>query len=105
MRLRKILQNISIYVTNEEQDLLDKFPDHQVNLASIVERDKIVIENLIFDNDVVITYNFYKRKQRIGDIIAQQGDCILRQIAAKHHNGSASQALQKFFELWKRKRV
>ena len=47
MRLRKILQNISIYVTNEEQDLLDKLPDHQVNLASIVERDKIVIENLI----------------------------------------------------------
>tara|TARA_Y100001968_G_C18922524_1_gene510429 strand:+ start:151 stop:324 length:174 start_codon:yes stop_codon:yes gene_type:complete len=34
-------------VTNEEQDLLDKFPDHQVNLASVVERDKIVIENLI----------------------------------------------------------
>ncbi len=47
MRLRNILQNISIYVTNEEQDLLDKFPDHQVNLASVVERDKIVIENLI----------------------------------------------------------
>ena len=34
-------------MTNEEQDLLDKFPDHQVNLASVVERDKIVIENLI----------------------------------------------------------
>lgn len=47
MRLRNILQNISIYVTNEEQNLLDKFPDHKVNLASIVERDKIVIENLI----------------------------------------------------------
>ena len=29
----------------------------------------IAKENLIFDNDVVITYNFYKRKQRIGDII------------------------------------
>ena len=26
----------------------------------------IAKENLIFDNDVVITYNFYKRKQRIG---------------------------------------
>ena len=58
----------------------------------------IAKENLIFDNDVVITYNFYKRKQRIGDVIAQQGDCILHQIAAKYHNGSASQALQKFFE-------
>ena len=65
----------------------------------------IAKENLIFDNDVVITYNFYKRKQRIGDIIAQQGDCILHQIAAKHHNGSASQALQNFFEFINPRRV
>ena len=65
----------------------------------------IAKENLIFDNDVVITYNFYKRKQRIGNIIAQQGDCILHQIAAKHNNGSASQALQNFFEFVKPRRV
>jgi len=65
----------------------------------------IAKENLIFDNDVVITYNYYKRKQRIGDVIAQQGDCILHQIAAKHHNGSASQALQKFFEFVNPRRV
>ena len=65
----------------------------------------IAKNNLVYDNDVVITYNFYKRKQRIGDIIAQQGDCILHQIAAKHHNGSASQALQKFFEFVKPRRV
>ena len=65
----------------------------------------IAKENLIFDNDVVITYNFYKRKQRIGDVIAQQGDCILHQIAPKHHNGSASQALQKFFEFVNPRRV
>ena len=57
----------------------------------------IAKDNLILDNDVVITYNFYKRKQRIGDVIAQQGDCILHQIAAKYHNGSASRVLQKFF--------
>ena len=65
----------------------------------------IAKENLIFDNDVVITYNFYKRKQRIGDVIAQQGDCILHQIAAKYHNGSASQVLQKFFEFVNPRRV
>ena len=65
----------------------------------------IAKENLIFDNDGVITYNFYKRKQRIGDIIAQQGDCILHQIAAKHKNGSASQALQNFFEFVNPRRV
>ena len=65
----------------------------------------IAKNNLVYDNDVVITYNFYKRKQRIGDIIAQQGDCILHQIAAKYQNGSASQALQKFFEFVKPRRV
>ena len=65
----------------------------------------IAKNNLIYDNDVVITYNFYKRKQRIGDVIAQQGDCILHQIAAKNHNGSASQALQNFFDFVKPRRV
>ena len=65
----------------------------------------IAKENLIFDNDVVITYNFYKRKQRIGNVIAQQGDCILHQIAAKYHNGSASRVLQKFFEFVNPRRV
>ena len=65
----------------------------------------IAKNNLILDNDVVITYNFYKRKQRIGNVIAQQGDCILHQIAAKYHNGSASQVLQKFFEFVNPRRV
>ena len=65
----------------------------------------IARDNLILDDDVVITYNFYKRKQKIGNVIAQQGDCILHQIAAKYHNGSASQALQKFFEFVNPRRV
>ena len=60
--------------------------------------------NLILDNDVIITYNYYKRKQRIGTITAQQADCILHQIAAKNRNGSASQALQDFFK-WTNRRV
>jgi len=66
---------------------------------------QIAQDNLIYDNDVVITYKFYKRKQKIGEVIAQQGDCILHQIAAKHKNGSASKALQKFFEFVKPRRV
>ena len=64
----------------------------------------IAKDNLILDNDVVITYNFYKRKQRIGDVLAQQGDCILHQIAAKNKDGSASEVLQRFFK-WTKRRV
>jgi|TARA_B100001146_G_C15948786_1_gene334614 RimJ/RimL family protein N-acetyltransferase len=60
--------------------------------------------NLILENDVIITYNYYKRKQRIGTVTAQQGDCVLHQIAAKNRNGSASQALQNFFN-WTNRRV
>ena len=44
----------------------------------------IAKDNLILDNDVVITYNFYKRKQRIGNVIAQQGDCILHHCEVMH---------------------
>ena len=63
----------------------------------------IAKDNLILDNDVVITYNFYKRKQRIGNVIAQQGDCILHQIAAKNRDGSASEVLQRFFKFVNRR--
>jgi predicted negative regulator of RcsB-dependent stress response len=59
--------------------------------------------NLILDNGVIITYNYYKRKQRIGTITAQQGDCILHQIVAKNR-GTASQTLQNFFN-WTNRRV
>ena len=59
--------------------------------------------NLILDNEVIITYNYYKKKQRIGTITAQQGDCVLHQIAAKNR-GTASHILQEFFK-WNNRRV
>ena len=59
--------------------------------------------NLILDSDVIITYNYYKRKQRIGNIQAQQGDCVLHQLAAKN-KGTASNVLQNFFK-WTNRRV
>ena len=59
--------------------------------------------NLILDNEVIITYNYYKKRQRIGTITAQQGDCVLHQIAAKN-KGTASHILQEFFK-WNNRRV
>ena len=61
-------------------------------------RREIAKGHVVLDREVVITYNFYKRKQRIGDVLAQQGDCILHQIAAKNKDGSASKVLQRFFK-------
>jgi len=57
----------------------------------------IAKKNLILENDVVITYNFYKRKQKIGDVQAFKDDCILHQIVAKT-KGTASDVLQRFFK-------
>ena len=62
----------------------------------------IAKKNLVLDNDVVITYNFYKRKQKVGDIQAYKNDCILHQIAAKN-KGTASDVLQKFFKFVNRR--
>ena len=62
----------------------------------------IAKQNLIIDNDVVITYNFYKRKQKVGDIQAYKDDCILHQIAAKN-KGTASDVLQRFFKFVNRR--
>ena len=62
----------------------------------------IAKNNLILDNDVVITYNFYKRKQKVGDIQAYKDDCILHQIAAKN-KGTASDVLQRFFKFVNRR--
>mgnify|MGYP003139369419 FL=1 len=61
---------------------------------------------LIFENDVIISYNIYKRKQKLNKpyynketnkvIEAQPGDCILHQIVAKVRNGSAKTVFNKF---------
>ena len=54
---------------------------------------------VVLDQDVVIVYNIYKRKQRLNEeILAQPGDCILHQIVAKNKNGSAKEVLHKFFK-------
>ena len=76
-------------------------------------RRMIASGNLILDNDVIITYNYYKRNYKLvrsslgemsQEIIMQPNDCILHQIAAKNRNGSASEVLQRFFK-WTKRRV
>jgi hypothetical protein len=53
----------------------------------------------IYEDDVVITYTVYKRKQRIGDNYAVKGDVMLHQIVnANPNNGKSAEVLQRFFE-------
>ncbi len=59
----------------------------------------IAKKNLILENDVVITYNFYKRKQKIGDVQLTVGDTGLHQIASDSPgSGNAQSILNNFFD-------
>ena len=69
-------------------------------------------KNVVWEKEVLITYNWYKRKQKLGLLEqddsgiyskipyeAQEGDCILHQIAAKNQgDGSGRDVFEKFLE-------
>ena len=78
-----------------------------------IRKDKIetMIEfhNVIWEEGVLITYNHYKRKQKVAMMSkknrvlsayeAQKGDCILHQIAAKNQgDGSGKRVFKRFIE-------
>ncbi len=53
----------------------------------------------ILKDGIVITYNFYKRPQQIGTVLAAKFDCILHQIVKDSNKyTSAGLVLQEFFE-------
>lgn len=59
----------------------------------------IVANKVIYDDSVIITYNQYTRKQKIGTVQASKGDFILHQILnVNPGTGNASQVLCKFFQ-------
>lgn len=58
----------------------------------------IVANKVIYENSVIITYNQYSRKQKIGTVQALKGDFILHQILnTKIGTGNASKVLCDFF--------
>ena len=90
---------------DEIMDVFKQYKDVFPHIRSDKIQRMIESENLVWEEKVLITYNHYQRRQRVGTYEAQKGDCILHQIAAKNHNGSASQALQNFFDFVKPRRV
>tara|TARA_B100000965_G_C18990814_1_gene498158 strand:+ start:78 stop:506 length:429 start_codon:yes stop_codon:yes gene_type:complete len=62
-------------------------------LKRMIARGQVVL-----DKGVIITYNVYKRKTRIGDVLCQPNDVILHQIVADKRDGSASVVLNDFFK-------
>ena len=98
-------------------DIMNVFKQYG-DLFPHIRGDKIttMIENnkVIWEEDVLITYNHYKRKQKLGLIEqsmfgkgvyikvpyeAQENDCILHQIAAKNQgDGSGKRVFERFLE-------
>ena len=86
-------------IKSDFNDIKSLFYKHK-EIFPHIRQDKLLhyIEtgNCIYDNEVAITFNVYKRKVRIGNIVANKGDCILHQIVSK--SGKASKILQDFFK-------
>ena len=60
---------------------------------------KIVANNTIFQDNVVITFSLYKKDVKLGNLSVPKGQTMLHQIAAgTQGNGSASKVLKQFLE-------
>ena len=80
----------------------------EYHIKTRIERNQVILED-----DVVITYHLYTRNQPLSkkdkegnnigkEVMAEKGDCILHQIVAKD-KGTASTVLQRFFEFINRR--
>jgi len=99
--IKKYYQNLFHYIlVDDYQDIMNVFKTHK-EIFPHIRGDKIQklidSKNVVWENGVLITWNRYKRKQRIGNYQGQKGDCILHQIAARDQgNGSAKKVFEKF---------
>ena len=81
-------------------EIMDVFKQYK-EIFPHIRKDKIqtMIENdnVVWEEGVLITYNHYRRKQKVGTYEAQKGDCILHQIAAKNQgDGSGKRVFEHF---------
>ena len=84
---------------DEIMDVFKQYKDVFPHIRSDKIQRMIESENLVWEEKVLITYNHYQRKQRVGIYEAQKGDCILHQIAAKNRgDGSGKRVFENFMK-------
>jgi RimJ/RimL family protein N-acetyltransferase len=55
--------------------------------------------NCVYSDGVIIMYNFYKRNNNIGNVIAPRGSCTIKQILnTQKGNGNAGKLLNEFLQ-------
>ena len=84
---------------DEIMDVFKQYKDIFPHIRSDKIQRMIESKNVVWEEDVLITYNHYQRKQRVGIYEAQKGDCILHQIAAKNRgDGSGKRVFENFMK-------
>ena len=58
-------------------------------------KNKIEEGKVIYDSGVVITYNKYKRNQKLGNVQAKKGDIVIQEIV-KEENGNSVDVFNRF---------
>mgnify|MGYP001230550513 CR=1 FL=1 len=99
----------------EIMDVFKQYKDVFPHIRSDKIERMVKSGNVVWEEKVLITYNWYKRKQKLGyiersqfgdfDMVvkapyeAQENDCILHQIAAKNQgDGSGKRVFERFLE-------
>ena len=60
-------------------------------------KNKIEEGKVVYDTGVVITYNKYKRKQKLGNVEAKRGDIVIQEIV-KDKGGDAEDVFERFVD-------
>tara|TARA_B100000902_G_scaffold398346_1_gene464802 strand:- start:367 stop:795 length:429 start_codon:yes stop_codon:yes gene_type:complete len=63
-------------------------------------KNKIEEGKVIYDSGVVITYNKYKRKQKLGNVQANKGDIVIQEIV-KEEAGNSVDVFKRFADFVK----
>ena len=64
-------------------------------------KHKIKEGKVVYDTGVVITYNKYKRKQKLGNVQANMGDIVIQEIV-KEEGGDAEDVFLRFVDFWEK---
>lgn len=62
-------------------------------------QDKIIKNEVIYDDGVVITFSKYKKKVKLGDVVAEKGVWSIQEIVnSDKGNGKATEVMKRFLD-------
>ena len=91
-----------LHVLEEDLDVIyGSFRGHR-NIFPHVRKDylkrEILSGNVIHDYGTILIYKQYQKKTQLGDVYAQKGDWIVKQILRTDDDGSPTKVLSRFID-------